>query len=67
MISLSNKENACGYIISNFPETIDQAQKIFNLETQLVSEDENDVHLLQNEINPSTIIYHNYSILDKCK
>lgn len=49
-----NHSNKCGYILSNYPETIEQAQKLFNLE-QLVSKNENDLQLLENEIHPSII------------
>lgn len=54
-----NNNNKCGYILSNYPETIEQAQKLFNLE-QFVSKNENDLQLLENEIHPS-IIYEFYS------
>jgi hypothetical protein len=49
---LNSTKNKCGYIISNFPESIEQAQDIFNLE-QLVLNKENNTKLIKDDIHPS--------------
>lgn len=48
---INNVGKKCGYIISNFPKTIEQAQNLFNLES-LGSEKENN-YFLEDKINPS--------------
>lgn len=54
---INSRKNKCGYIISNFPESIEQAQDIFNLE-QLVSHKEN-TQFIKDDIHPS-ITYEIY-------
>lgn len=59
---LNNKGKKSGYILSNFPETIKQAQNLFNLE-DLVSKNEN-TNDFNNAIYPS-ICYKNYFYISK--
>lgn len=49
---LNNRRNKYGYILSNFPQTIEQAQYIFNLE-QIDFQKENTKQILNNEKYPS--------------
>lgn len=49
-----NRGNKYGYLLSNFPRTIEQAQHIFNLEKIDIKE-ENNNQFLKNEKYPSNM------------
>lgn len=57
-----NNSSICGYILSNYPETIEQAQKLFNLEQLL----KNESDILEKEIYPS-IVYEFKIKIPNCK
>lgn len=49
---LNSRENKCGYIISNFPESIEQAQDIFNLEKSIPKKVKN-IQFTTDDFHPS--------------
>lgn len=51
---LNNRENKYGYILNNFPETIQQANNLFNLE-KLILKRKNNTHVIKDDMHPSII------------
>lgn len=61
-----SKWSQCGYIISNFPETIEQTQNIFNLE-HFTMQNENNLQTSKDDFYPCILQLISYNYFSRYK